>query len=142
MTKLLKIILLFVFCYNLNAQKLTVKITNLRNDRGIIYLSFFDDNKSLKNETPLFSKTLSKENIYNNGLIVSFNDIPPGTYGVALLDDENSNNEMDYRFFIPQEGYGFSNYYHTGISKPHIDEFSFNFGKQDLEIDIKIKYLN
>lgn len=32
----------------------------------------------------------------------------PGTYAVALVHDENSNNKMDMALFIPEEGFGFS----------------------------------
>jgi uncharacterized protein (DUF2141 family) len=47
------------------------------------------------------------------------------------LDDENSTGKMEYNMFgIPREGFGFSNYYHKGLLKPHFDAFSFSVKKK------------
>lgn len=32
-----------------------------------------------------------------------------GTYAIAIIHDENANNKMDMRLFMPREGFGFSN---------------------------------
>ncbi|MDD4150792.1 MAG: DUF2141 domain-containing protein, partial [Bacteroidales bacterium] len=72
---------------------------------------------------------------------VSYIDIKPGQYGIALLDDENNDKQMNYSFFIPTEGFGFSNYYATGLSKPSFDKFCFDFGKKDKTIVIKVRYI-
>jgi len=37
-------------------------------------------------------------------------NLPPGSYGVAAIHDENSNARLDKNFFgIPKEGFGFAN---------------------------------
>lgn len=37
-------------------------------------------------------------------------ELPPGTYAIAVLDDENGNGELDSNWMgIPQEGFAFSN---------------------------------
>jgi uncharacterized protein (DUF2141 family) len=39
-----------------------------------------------------------------------FEDIPPGTYALAVIHDENMNGKLDTNWLgIPKEGYGFSN---------------------------------
>jgi uncharacterized protein (DUF2141 family) len=45
--------------------------------------------------------------------------LPPGTYGVAAIHDENSNHKLDRNFLgIPKEGFGFANNPHVGLSAP------------------------
>jgi len=142
MIKELKLsMLFFILVFNVSAQELKVNITGLRNDVGVIRLAFFIDSESFKNETPEISKTISKKNINNNNLTVVLTDIPPGRYGVALLDDENKNDEMDYNLLgIPKEGFGFSNYVHSGIRKPDLESFSFDF-YEDKTIEIRVRYI-
>lgn len=38
----------------------------------------------------------------------SFTGLPPGTYAVALIHDENGNGKLDTRMGVPVEGFGFS----------------------------------
>lgn len=45
--------------------------------------------------------------------------LPPGTYGVAAIHDENSNHKLDRNIFgIPKEGFGFANNPRVGLSAP------------------------
>jgi uncharacterized protein (DUF2141 family) len=69
--------------------------------------------------------------------------LEPGTYGLALLDDENSSELMEYKFLgIPKEGFGFSDYYHKGLKKPKFDSFKFTIDKgQKKSITIRIRYM-
>ena len=47
--------------------------------------------------------------IENNQATEEF-QIPPGTYAVAVIHDENSNHKLDRNFLgIPKEGFGFAN---------------------------------
>lgn len=47
---------------------------------------------------------------------------------------------MDYGWVYPKEGFGFSNYYHTGWSKPTFYEFNFNL-KADKSVGMKVRYM-
>ncbi len=135
-------LVLVFFSTGLHAQELKVNIHNIRNDKGVIQLAFFVDNKSFKNEEPEFTRTVSKDMMNsNNSLEVVLTDIPPGKYGIALIDDENEDSEMNYNFVgVPQEGFGFSDYYASGFSKPDFEEFSFQF-YDDKTIEIKIRHM-
>ena len=125
----------------INAQVLTVNIQGIRNDEGVIRLAFFTDNSSFQKDNPDFEKVISKKHIRNNSLTISFDNIPPGTYGIALLDDENEDGDMNYSFFgVPREGFGFSNLYHTGFSRPTFDDFKFDFFKNKA-VQIRIRYM-
>jgi uncharacterized protein (DUF2141 family) len=121
---------------------LTVKISGIKNNQGNLKLAFYTCASDYKNEvSPKITKIVSKSEVKNGVFMKSFNDIPAGNYGIAVLDDENCNSEMDYSFFIPSEGFGFSNYYHSGMSKPDFNNFCFNFGKEDKTINIKLRYM-
>lgn len=50
-------------------------------------------------------------------------EVPPGAYGVVVLDDENSNEKLDRNIFgIPKEGFGLANNPHVGLSAPAFDK--------------------
>ncbi|PLX07528.1 MAG: hypothetical protein C0596_11415 [Marinilabiliales bacterium] len=126
------------FC--INAQKLTIKIGGIRNTKGTIKLAFFTNNDDFKSEKPTIEKIVDKNFVRNGFICLNYTDIPKGTYGIALLDDENEDGEMTFKCFVPVEGYGFSNYIHKGMSKPNFNKFSFKFDA-DLIVIIKVKYI-
>jgi len=57
------------------------------------------------------------------------------------LDDEDFDREMAYGLFLPKEGFAFSDYYHTGMSKPGFEDFDFTLGKENKTVIMKIRYL-
>jgi uncharacterized protein (DUF2141 family) len=53
------------------------------------------------------------------GATATWDDLPPGDYGVAAIHDENSNHKLDRNLIgIPKEGFGFANNPHVGFSAP------------------------
>lgn len=122
------------------SHTLTVKITNIRNDKGWIQLQIYKDEKSFEDEKPWKQTHISKKDFNGNGLVYRISGFPEGTYGLALLDDENKNEEMDYKWLMPTEGFGFSDYYHTGWSKPVFNSFKFDFNA-DKTVEMKIRYI-
>lgn len=122
-------------------QVLRISITGIRSSEGTIRLYFYTSNDSFEKEKPLFTRAAPKTGMANGTLTLSYSDIKPGTYGIALLDDENNNLDMDYGWFLPKEGFGFSNHYHTGFSKPKLSDFDFTLGSGVLTVEIRIRYL-
>ena len=59
------------------------------------------------------------------------------------MDDENFNGKMDYNFIgIPKEGFGFSNYYHSGLTKPKLKSFAFEvIENKNTKVEVKMKYM-
>lgn len=118
-----------------------VSIDNLRSSKGNIIVSVFKNEKSFEQETPEFERFFSKKEI-KKGKFKTTLLLPPGTYGIAILDDENEDRKMNYSLIgIPQEGYGFSDFEHTGYSKPKFSNFAFKLkkGKKILKA-IKLRY--
>jgi len=100
----------------------------------------FKDQEGFKNKKPIKRLVLNKSEFEGNDIILS---LDTGIYGISVLDDENDNNKMDYNFLgIPKEGFGFSNYYHEGLSKPHFDKFKFEINTIPVElIEIRLRYI-
>ena len=131
--------LLFV-TLSINAQTITVKITNIRNSNGNIAFYIFKDNTSFDQKKPCFEEIYPKTNLINELMIIELK-FKPGVYGILVLDDENKDGEMKYNWLgIPREGYGFSNYYHTGIFKPSFEDFDFIVSEKAEIVQVKMKY--
>ncbi len=135
------ILYLFLISSVCFGQTLKINITGIRNTSGSIRLGFYTTNEGFEKEQPLLVKVLPKESVKNGVLTYTYTGLKPGTYGLAILDDENNNDKMDYGLILPKEGFGFSNYYHTGLSKPTFDKFKFILKNEDKTVEIRVKYM-
>lgn len=127
---------------SIEAQNIEVVFKGIRSTKGQIVLKVFNNDKSYENDQEIKVMRFKKNELEKGEITVKFN-LEPGIYGFALLDDENGDNKMNYSFFgMPEEGFGFSNYYLTGLFKPKFDAFKFLLNKdQSLKITMKLKYL-
>lgn len=141
----MKFILVFLFLLICSvttfSQTMLVEITGLRNNKGWIRLAIFVDEEGFRAEKPAQKHIVEKKSVKNGNLSVRLDSIPAGTYGIALLDDENKNGKLDFRFILPDEGIGFSYYVQKGIKRPHFSDFSFLLKKDvTLRIPIRLTY--
>ena len=139
----LKILLLLLLpARSGNSQTVEVIITGIRSEKGQIVIGVFKDDESFQKEESFMEKRFVKSGISNREMRVQFS-LEPGIYGLSLLDDENSNGKMEYKFLgIPKEGFVFSDYYHKGIKKPKFDSYKFSINKdQTKRITIRIRYI-
>ncbi len=84
-----KIIIFLVLVFiiiSINAQILTVEISNIRSNKGNIALNIFIDEASFDIEKPYIEKTYFKTTLKNAKLRVNIK-LKPGVYGVSVLDD-------------------------------------------------------
>ncbi len=135
---------LLIFFFNTTdifGQTVEVEITDIRSGKGKIIIGVFRNQEQFKNENSILEVTISKEGMIN-GKVSTIIELPPGIYGISVLDDENGNGEMDYNFLgIPREGFGFSNYYHTALRRPVFENFKFELKKsQRKKIHVKMNY--
>ena len=119
---------------------ISVTITNIRNNKGIMQLQLYRTQKSFAAETPYKTYRFSKKDLVNNTLHYKIEGLSPDNYGVALLDDENGNSEMDYGWIYPTEGFGFSDYYHTAWTRPTFYDFKF-YLNEDKAVGMKVRYI-
>jgi len=133
--------LLSLLSLNSQAQTITLTIEGLRNSQGIVSVGIFKNQEQFAKEKPvkkqLFPKTTMKA-----GLLVVELKLEPGNYGFALLDDENKDAKMNYNWIgVPLEGFGFSNYVSSGLSKPEYSDFDFVVKPGENKVHIKMRYI-
>lgn len=141
-TSILFLLLISASSYTSFAQNIEVEIRCIRSSIGVIAIAVYQDNDSFKKDNPCLQKIINKKGLLN-GVLITRLSIPPGTYGLAILDDENNDNKMNYNVVgIPKEGFGFSNYFHNGLKSPKFDVFRFEVGKnQNKKVICKMKYM-
>jgi len=104
---------------------ITITVTHIRNHDGVIRFKFFDDSTPFPHKTGFRKVVVSKTQITGDSLRVTYDGFTSQNMGIALLDDENANWELDFGWFLPKEGHAFSDYYHTSLRKPVYKDFRF-----------------
>jgi uncharacterized protein (DUF2141 family) len=72
---------------------------------------------------------------------ISFADVAPGNYALALVHDENGNGKLDTRLIIPREGFGFSRNPAIAFGPPSFGSAQFAVGTADSAQSIRMKYM-
>ena len=121
---------------------ISVTIKDIKTPNGQILMGIYKDDVSFDKEIA-YKKVQAFKTKISNGILVVEVKLEPGKYGISLMDDENFNGKMDYNFIgIPKEGFGFSNYYHTGLTKPKLKSFSFEvIENKNTKVEVKMKYM-
>ncbi len=126
----------------LNTVEVEVTITGLRSSKGAIVIGIFKDDPTFQKEEAYASRNYQKRDIINGMMKVTLT-LEPGVWGLSVLDDENLSGLMEYNFIgMPKEGFGFSDYYHSGFSKPKFNDFKFTVEEgKNKKIVVKIRYI-
>ena len=127
-----------IFC-----QNVAITVTNLKTSNGQVSLGIYKDQATFDKETPYLLKGFSKSGQVSGGTMKISLSLPPGDYGVTMLDDENNDSKMEYNWLsLPREGFGFSNYYTGGFSKPKFSDFRITVvAGKTTTATIKVRYL-
>jgi len=118
----MKQLTLFIFLFIGNVaysqtSSLEITVTNIKNAKGNIILSLYNNEKTFPHENEEF-RTASIP-INGNKVKYTFTGLPPGEYAVALFHDKNSDGICNRNFIgKPKEGYGFSRNYKPRFSAP------------------------
>ncbi|PMB48621.1 hypothetical protein CEN39_22715 [Fischerella thermalis CCMEE 5201] len=121
--------------------KLTVVVDGIRNQKGQICLRIHNDEQGFP-----FTDTSEVQSgcvqIQGNSIKKDFYGLKPGTYAVAVVDDQDGDYKLNRNFLgVPQEGFGVSNNptisIKTGV--PKFQDASFSL-KKNKTIYIAIKY--
>lgn len=121
--------------------QLKVRITGLNNDKGKVAVALFasaadfpkQERALLGEVTPITNKTAS----------VTFRNLRPGLYAIAVLHDENQNSKMDFNFLgMPLEGYGFSNDASAMFGPPSFADAAFKLKARPSAVSIKMRYFS
>ncbi len=119
-----------------------VEIVGVRGIQGKIIMGVYISSERFEQKKDSRIITIEKNGLKNQKLNCSFY-LEPGTYGLSILDDENNNTKMDFNFIgMPKEGFGFSNYYHSGFTYPKFQNFAFTIKPgEEKNVQIKLRYV-
>lgn len=131
----------FVLNYKVT-QTIPIIIKNIRNSKGRISIGVFKDASSFEKEKAHKIILVSKKDMINNTVKTTI-EIESGVYGLSILDDENSDAKMEYNMVgMPKEGFGFSNFYHSGFTKPNYKQFLVNINPSEKSpIVFQLRYI-
>jgi uncharacterized protein (DUF2141 family) len=118
---------------------LSVRVTGLENDTGRVAVALFASADAFPEQKRALRGQLTR--IQKGRASVTFPDLPPGRYAVAVLHDENENSKMDFNFLgMPLEGYGFSNDASAPFGPPSFDDAAFRLGARPSFVTVKVRY--
>ncbi len=118
-----------------------VKIPSIKNNTGNIACAIFESPEGFPDKFLVSAKEIVIKKIQNKKAQCDFSDIPPGTYAIAVIHDENMNGELDTNWLgVPTEGYGFSNTTIDEFGAPAFAAASFLYDGQNIDLTIRLKY--
>ena len=129
------------FSFPCHSQNLKIEVIGIKNIKGQLLIGVYTNKENYDAKQPIIWKAYSKEKVIDGRLTATLENLTPKTYGIALMDDEDTNWKMNFSFFIPSEGFAFSNYYHKGITQPTFDDFKFDFKNEDKTVIMKMRYI-
>lgn len=118
----------------------TANVGPLRSVKGNIGCRLFFGEKSF----PRGTEGTTRQGVRVSGSVTRcvFKDVPPGTYAMTVIHDENDNGKLDRNLLgIPTEGYGVSNNQTRATRAPIWSECKFvvEAGK-NRELNISLRY--
>lgn len=120
---------------------IVVKLENIRNNKGLIAINIFSSKDGFPSDykKSLISETFEINKLKNEYII---KDVPPGTYGVSVLHDENSNLKLDTNIFgVPKEGYAVSNNAKARrFGPPQFSDALIEHGSENSTLELKVTY--
>ena len=91
------------------AASVAGQLTGLHSGRGTCYLALFASPDGFPRHPDKAVRTLHLP-VRDKVCAFAFDNLPPGTYALAVYHDENDNNRLDTNFLgLPTERFGFSN---------------------------------
>jgi uncharacterized protein (DUF2141 family) len=122
-------------------SRLSVTVRKLRNNTGKVAVALFNTAAAFPEQKRALQGKVTR--IEKNTATVQFEGLTPGIYAVAVLHDENENNEMDFNFVgMPLEGYGFSNDAYALFGPPSFKSAAFKLNTGNSKISIGARYFS
>lgn len=115
---------------------LTVVVENIKSNKGVV-LAGLSSKETFMKTAPEFNA--KAEYIEEGKVILVFENVPPGTYGLTVLHDKNSNGRMDFAATgMPEEDYGISNNTFDPYGPPRWEDAKFEIREPDVEIVVRL----
>lgn len=139
--KIFLVILLLIpmFSFHIPNSKQVLEISNLDKIKGKLYIGWYKSaDEFRKSDRAVLQKIVEVES--KESVDVVFENVPPGTYAVAVFLDKNGNGKIDTNMFgIPKEKYGFSNNKYPLTRAATFEESAFKVGESGQTITIRLK---
>lgn len=122
-----------------NGGSLEIEITALRSGKGMIRLCLTTDPADFpdcKNGANAIQRSYAATVTH-----IHYDGLPPGTYALAVIHDENGNARLDTFAGIPREGFGFSRNPPIRFGPPRFSSASFEIGAEPATQQVRIRYL-
>jgi uncharacterized protein (DUF2141 family) len=111
---------------------ITVSIDKVKSNKGKVLFALHTEDTFMK--TQPIQAAASK--IEGNKVVVTFTNVPKGTYAITCVHDENNNGRMDFEDNgMPMEDYGISNN-PMSFGPPEFDPAKFDVKGEDLSLKI------
>ena len=119
-----------------------VTILDIRNSTGTVACALFESKVGFPVEFLHSATKVMVMKIRKTHARCDFEDIPPGTYALAVIHDENMNGKLDMNpKGRPTEGYGFSNDSRGWFGgAPSFSAASFRYDGRNLDMTISLRY--
>jgi uncharacterized protein (DUF2141 family) len=118
-----------------------VKILDIRNNTGTVDCALFESPTGFPSEFLHSATNVMIIKIRKSQARCDFMDIPPGTYAMVVIHDENMNGKLDTNALgIPKEGYGFSNDAKKFLGTPSFSDASFTYDGQNIDMTMSLHY--
>ncbi len=125
-----------LFGASVDAADLTVTVTGVRELKGTIQVAVVDSEAAWNDAAERIAVQVTRADSETASL--RFTGLPPGTYAVQVMHDENDDNKLNTNFAgIPIEGYGFSNNPRV-MRRPNFDEASFRLAPEGSTVVVRL----
>jgi uncharacterized protein (DUF2141 family) len=123
-------------------SNVTVKVTNLRSAEGVVRACITARSKGFPKCDADDAGSVNVVMPAAENVTLSFKNIAPGRYAIALLHDENNNGKADRALMMmPTEGFGFSRDAKVRMGPPKFDDAAFDVSGIPIAQTIKMRYM-
>ena len=122
-----------------NGGSVRVRVATFRNTRGALQCRLFSKPETFPDGNGV--RTV-RATIRGTVADCAWEGVPPGTYAIAVVHDENANRRLDKNLFgVPSEGYGVSNNHTYALSSPTWDESKFTVtANETVTMRVSLRY--
>ena len=116
------------------AADLRIEVSGLRNAEGTVYAAVCTEDQFLEPSCTYFGSAPASSGA------VTVTGVPPGTYAVQVVHDENNNQTLDRPGFLPTEGMGFSRDAPMRFGPPRWSDAQFDVTEAGATIPLTMRY--
>jgi uncharacterized protein (DUF2141 family) len=124
-----------------SCPRIHVKILDIKNSAGVVACALFETSEGFPTEFLRSATNVIMTKVQDAQARCDFVDIPPGTYALAVIHDENMDGELGTNWMgVPTEGYGFSDDATASMTAPSFEAARFTYEGENLDLTISLNY--